>query len=45
MQLKKFTQSKKKIDIASNLFEGKIPSGKTIEIISCSALKKFIKKN
>ena len=42
--IKKFTQSKKKIDIASNLFEGKIPSGKTIEIISCSALKKIYKK-
>ena len=42
--IKKFTQSKKKIDIASNLFEGKVPSGKTIEIISCSALKKIYKK-
>ena len=41
--IKKFTQSKK-IDIVSNLFEGKIPSGKTIEIISCSVSKKIYKK-
>ena len=42
--IKKFTESKKKIDIASNIFEGKVPPGKTIEIISCNALKKSYKK-
>ncbi len=42
--IKKFTLSKKKIDIASNLFEGKVPSGKTIEIVSYNALKKIYKK-
>jgi spore coat polysaccharide biosynthesis protein SpsF len=40
--IKKFYSKKNKIDIASNLLNGKIPAGKTIEIISTSALQKIL---
>lgn len=40
--IKKLYLKKNKIDIASNLLNGKIPAGKTIEIISVSALQKIL---
>ena len=39
-----FTSAKTKFDLASNLLNGKIPAGQTIEILSLEALKKITKQ-
>lgn len=40
--IEKYQIKKNKIDMASNLLRGKIPAGKTIEIINIEALKKIM---